>query len=97
MSRGFGFIVLRASGDSKLSIQVVDKHQTASADTKSLSEPRRYNYDEIVTDDLADPARKRGKDVAAAANGIWRVSLPSMSSTGPSRETSLDMSGDVYA
>jgi len=62
---GFGFIVLRTACNRKLSVAVVDVNKTACTDAQLLCEPRLYDNDEVLSNDLADPTRERSQLVAA--------------------------------
>jgi hypothetical protein len=59
-------IVLSTSSDGKLSIAVVDMHETADVDPKLLCKPGLDDYDEIFVHDFSDAAGKWSKLIAAS-------------------------------
>jgi hypothetical protein len=58
--RGSRFIVLRAASNRKLSIAVVDVHETSGANAKLLCKPGLDHYDEVLPDDFSDTACEWG-------------------------------------
>ena len=59
-------IVLSISSDGKLSVAVVDVHETSCANAKVFREPRLYHDDELLANDFADPACNRSQSIATS-------------------------------
>ncbi len=62
---GFAVIVLCAARNRELSIIVIDVDETASANPQLLCEPRLYDNDEVVANNLSDTACERSKRISA--------------------------------